>query len=65
MKGSSQTNFGIRPHQIFRGNQKVNISKDLNTNKRYDVSQIKAILEMMIGIKTSNTKHVPLNNSLI
>lgn len=36
-----------------------------DTNKRYDVSQIKAILEMVRGIKTSNTKHVPLNNSLI
>lgn len=36
-----------------------------DTNKRYDVFQIKAILEMVRGIKISNTKHVPLNNSLI
>lgn len=64
MKGFSQTKFAIRPHQIFRGNQKVNISKDLNTNDRYVVSQIKAILEMVRGIKTSNTKHVPLSYSL-
>lgn len=50
MKGFSQTKSGIRPHQIFWGNQKVNISKDLNTNKRYDVSQIEAILEMVRGV---------------